>query len=957
MADTQLFFREMNNNLIHQDMSDEERREKNLRDITDTKMQTMEQFRQSELRLRDNREDEFVIVDQVKSEFYSMDRVQSNVLIIKELMDNANSLRLSPATMEDLDIRRNRLKDFELLNARTKSDSKEMRLLKEEIRNYDLALSYLPNNNETLTAFCKMMEEKCDDVIKRCDDYLKRGKSAKFWKSNRNDRYHLVEEARARYVNEREKIDRLSVLAKAGSAESFLEEGDSMMDLLNMEAIADRMTRRKAEEQQRKEREEARRKEQERKAEKRRKKDINDGMKQAKAINDLFANAEKQEEEEPEQLVKDLFVGVEDQQQNEQQEQQQNEQQENEHQEQQQNQQKEQHKEQQQQEQQQQELYGTKALDELKKLDKTPEMQAIEVAITAIQTEMAKEMPAVQVMDDKELEKKAERRARKGKDGVDALSVKIVRLFGALDQSIEECLKRENGAGYGGNDALMRILENLRKQTKVDRSQFKDKVVQYRSYIAGSAEEAAKNHTWFDAWKYVRSVSYDLDEKNNGLETKTTGAGSSMITLIKDTKKKQTVYFRQGESAGGWDSEELARNFMESIKGEIRLGDDIKENLKTAFGQIMDKDTLEWVKGASDGDDEEDYQNAIEYLETKDLSTYRGNSKTIEDFIQTKVCPTLLKDIYQNANGQDKEEIKKAFRLFAKKQFQWTFSFQLAKIDPEQSLTDRNVATSRLAGYLGISSMVSDSRTAVIKKDGKEVMGNVMEDSRGKEIEEMEGEWTYSDKAIGQVYTLQVFDMICGQIDRHKKNYHIIEKNHNVNSIKAIDNDMSFGGLKWADIEKGHQRITILTECHVRAMPIAVINQILSLDKTVLQEALGDILDSKCMEALRDRLEGVKKSIIEYAKKEEAGLKISEDGKTAEFTGEDKDDTLRMLKAVLKQRKTDDYEKIDGGEWEWYENLIEWNHLTEKTLNDKIDARKKVLAQGNNKNKGGNQQA
>ena len=975
--------------------NDADRMRDNLQEMTHLRMVTYDQFQKDQFR-EQQLDNGFLAVD--TNEFYMKHRVKANVLMIDELLDNAKTLNLTGTQKEDLNIRRNRVKDFELLNHSTKDDSKEMTRLKEEIRQYDMLLSLAPKSFKEFETFCKLAEEKCNDAISRCNDYLKRGKSLLFWKSNRNERYHMVEEAKERYIKDKDVIATLSQLTEV---EKFLRPGDTMLDLMNLSGINDRLVEYDAAKRQEKEEEgieEVPAEEQEQKKEEEYEYEEGDSFEEIPAEEqEQYQEQKKEEEYEYEEGNSFEEIPAEEQEQYQEQKKEEEyeyeegdsfeeipteeqEQYQKEHQEEaerqrqaeeerqrkeaeeretldkqaegvndlfaaaEQEQQKKESEEarhaeqQQQQQEQQQELYGTKVLDELKKMAKTPEMQAIEAAITNIQTEMAKEMPAVQVMQDKELEKKAERRARKGKDGVDALCVKMVRLFGALDQSVQDCLKKENGAGYGENNALKAILENLRKQTKVDRTQFKDKVVSYRSYIAGNAEEAVKNHTWFDAWRYVRSVSYDLDEKNSGLGTTTVGAGASMITLIKDTKKKQKVYFRQGENAGGWNSVELVKNFMESIKGEIQLEGDIKENLKKAFGDLIPQYLLDPIQKAFTQQDEDGLENAIGDLDDLGVSKYRGNDykKNIDEFVQTATCPRELKDMYRNATDNVRAEIGKAFTLFARKQFQWSFSVGSAGIDPEQSLTDRNVATSRLAGLLGISSMISDSRTAVIKKDGKEVMGNVMESSRGKVIERMKGEWSYSDKAIGQVYTLQVFDMICGQIDRHHGNYHIIEKNGNVNSIKAIDNDMSFGKLTWEKIAVGHENISPLTESHMRAMPIAVINQILSLDEKVLQETLGDVLDSDSMKYLLNRLEGVQKRIVQYAKNPAAGLKISADGKVAEFTGEDQDDTLRMLKAVRKKRDA--------------RTLIWWNNLTEKTLDDKIAARKKELAQKNNGN-------
>ncbi len=764
--------------------------QRDLKDLTSQKMQTYEQFKQNQFRGVEN-ESGFMVIEERKDKFYSMDRVEENTLMIDQLLNNANELQLSTAQREDLGIRRNRVKDFELLNNRTKEDSKEMRLLKEEIRNYDLLLSWTPHNIQECMQYCTMAQQKCEDAIERCNDYLRKGKSLRFWKSNRNERYDMVKEARERYLRDKQ---RFTDLLEKPDMEQLMRDGDTMLDLMNYEAIKER--HQQEQERQRQAEEERQRQEDEKE----------------RVIDD--------EEDEKERVIDD------------------------------------------------------------------------------------EEDEKERVIDDEEDEK--ERVYDEEEDEKEKVEEKV-------EKQEEEQQRREEDrkAGEEQAEGVNEFFEGVEEQ-------------QRQAEEARQAEQQQQQH--------VHNVSYDLDEKNSGLETQTIAAGASMVTVIKDTKTKQKVYFRQGENAGGWNSEELVKNFMESIKGEIQLSDAMKENLKKAFGDLMPQQLLDRIKKAYMQQNEKELKGAIDQLDGFGMVGYRSSNfrRNIDSFVQSATCPGLLKDVYRNATDKVRTEIGKAFTLFARKQFQWSYSVGSAGIDPEQSLTDRSVATSKLAGLLGLGSMVSDSGTAVIKKDGKEITGNVTEDAGGKTIDRMKGTWSYSDKAIGQAYTLQVFDMICGQIDRHHENYRVIEKNQNVDSIKAVNNEMSFGKLTWEKIAAGHENISPLTESHVRAMPIAVINQILSLDEKALQEALGDVLDNDSMHYLLDRLAGVQKSIVEYAKKGKAGLQLSKDGKTAEFTGEDQDDTLRMLKAVKKGRDA--------------RTMIWWDNLTEKTLDEKIEMRKKELA-------------
>ncbi len=902
--------------------------QRDLDTLTIHKMQTYEQFRQNQFREAEQGGG-FVAIEEQKDRFYSMDRVEENTLMIDRLLNNANQLQLSTAQREDLGIRRNRVKDFELLNNRTKEDSKEMRLLKEEIRNYDLLLSWTPHNIQECMQYCAMAQQKCEDAIKRCDDYLDKGKSLKFWKKNRNERYDMVKETKERYLRDKQ---RFTDLLEKPDMEQLMRNGDTMLDLMNYEAIKER--HQQEQERQRQAEEEQRRREEDRRA----------GEEQAEGVNDLFAVAEKQVKEQQEQ-----------QQQQQQQQQRQQEQQ----------QQQQQQQEQQQQQQQQQEVqnqqvqkFGQQELDAMGE-PATAEMQAVRTAIIEIQTKMAQQMPKVTVSDDKAADQKAERRARK--QVVDQFCAKMIQSFNKLDQSINKCLL--NGDGYRNSKEIKGILTHLKEYTKRDLTLFKDRVVSYRSWLGDNPAEAQKEHTWRDAWQYVRAVDYDLDDKNNGLETKVTGAGASVITVITDTKKNQTVYFRKNEDAGGDDPQLFVKNFMDSIKEEIKCGENVEGALKKMFDSFLK-------------DNEMDNEAKADYL-SMDLQLYRLNQPSIGaiyHFVEkSDRCTKEIKDIFNDVQTTDETKLgmAKAIHLFARRFFQWDFSKFSAKIETNQSLTNRNVATSRLAAVLGISSMVSDSRTAVIQKDGKEIMGNVMEDSRGEEAKEAKlgkGEWSYSNKAVYQLFTLQVFDLLCGQIDRHMGNFHgrVKEKGGKkmVNSIKAIDNDMSFGLLNWDKIKTGFNRMSTLTECHIRSMPINVINNILALEPDVLKQLLGDLLEREYIEALEGRLKSLKENILGYAAKERNGLTINADG-TASFDGEDADDELRMLKAVKTYREYYINEEDEHTEdmWDWRGDaadqgmfLIDWKHLTQDDLEKRIADRKKELHLVDNQ-QAGNQQA
>lgn len=771
----------------------------------------------------------------VQIEDVSEQQIAADTLKINRLLDNAADLHLTAAQRKDLEIRRNRNLDFELVNDQSKTkDSDEMKAVKNDIREYEKMLYQSAKTDEERQQMIIDAMTHCKMTIADCDMYLKKGKSFFFWRQGRFDQ---VAEAKERFQKDFDTFLRL--FEASDTMKKGFRATDRLIDLMNVEAVNERVAQQAVEEAEEDLQldEELKRMEEE----------IDDREaveEQAEGVNEFFAGAEEQAED---QLLDEELKQM------------------------------------------------SEEIDEREEGYKQAE--GINDFFTS---------------EEKRLQREEKRQSGESwAENVDDYFTEVEK-----KQKLDEWYR-------GVEDRIHWDLQM--EQVAEDVNEFFEGVEeqQRQEEEARQAEEQQQIHT----------VSYDLDEKNSGLETQTIAAGASIVTVIKDTKTKQKVYFRQGENAGGWNSEELVKNFMESIKGEIQLNDDVKENLKKAFGDLMPQQLLDRIRKAYTEQNEKELKGGIDQLDGFGMSAYRSSNfkRNIDSFVQSANCPGLLKEVYRDATEKVRTEIGKAFTLFARKQFQWSYSVGSAGIDPEQSLTDRSVATSKLAGLLGISSMVSDSGTAVIKKDGKEITGNVTEDAGGKTIERMKGTWSYSDKAIGQAYTLQVFDMICGQIDRHHENYRVIEKNQNVDSIKAINNEMSFGNLTWEKIAAGHENISPLTESHMRAMPIAVINQILSLDEKTLRETLGDVLDGDSMSCLLDRLKGVQNSIIEYAKKADSGLQISAAGKVAAFTGEDQDDTLRMLKAVRKERAA--------------RTMIRWDNLSEKTLDEKIETRKKELAQ------------
>lgn len=115
------------------------------------------------------------------------------------------------------------------------------------------------------------------------------------------------------------------------------------------------------------------------------------------------------------------------------------------------------------------------------------------------------------------------------------------------------------------------------------------------------------------------------------------------------------------------------------------------------------------------------------------------------------------------------------------------------------NMSRRNVATSRIAELLGLENLVAKSRTVDIldQATGQTTRGNLMDQAEGKEYGEVENAITENKIDSGfirDLTNLQVLDILCGQVDRHRNNMlYKTDDQGTVIGVQGIDNDGAFG--------------------------------------------------------------------------------------------------------------------------------------------------------------------
>ncbi len=197
----------------------------------------------------------------------------------------------------------------------------------------------------------------------------------------------------------------------------------------------------------------------------------------------------------------------------------------------------------------------------------------------------------------------------------------------------------------------------------------------------------------------------------------------------------------------------------------------------------------------------------------------------------------------------------------------------VARIQYGDELTVRNVATSRIAELLGIGHIVAHSeKMQVLSDDGRVMTGCFMEmakgidlDSKDEKVQAMieQVEVTNTPSFVKDFTTLEAFDFICAQNDRHGRNifYQLSEPGadgkRSIVGLQGIDNDLSFGDRD--DQLTQHQGL--MEDMVFIDKDLA--ENIRKLDRDSLQFALGDLLEQNQIDAMAKRVERLQKHMKE----------------------------------------------------------------------------------------------
>lgn len=224
---------------------------------------------------------------------------------------------------------------------------------------------------------------------------------------------------------------------------------------------------------------------------------------------------------------------------------------------------------------------------------------------------------------------------------------------------------------------------------------------------------------------------------------------------------------------------------------------------------------------------------------------------------------------------------------------------ELTKKTGTINMSNRNVATSRLAELFGVGNLVAKSENVEITdNNNRKFTGNLMEsaiagrDARGlgMELNAGKSESLVDEASKGEGYqieigatgafqrdmcNLQILDCICGQVDRHSGNIIVSQdENGDLAGLQGIDNDAAFGlnednSFATADIK--HNRSVINRETGELNLPYVddeMARRIESISPSALEYVLKDLLAKDEINACIIRFNKIKQ-VIQKTRKEQ----------------------------------------------------------------------------------------
>lgn len=248
-----------------------------------------------------------------------------------------------------------------------------------------------------------------------------------------------------------------------------------------------------------------------------------------------------------------------------------------------------------------------------------------------------------------------------------------------------------------------------------------------------------------------------------------------------------------------------------------------------------------------------------------------------------------------------------------------------AQVAPNREMSSRNTATATMSDMLGIKENVAACKNIKVVENGIETEGCFMEQAKGIDSRSREGleffannEFDFSAPSLQRdINRMQVFDMVCGQVDRHGGNFFYqvseapVNGKYQITGLQAIDNDLSFGTVELDN--KGRKSLPPLDS--LTMIDEGMLNSLRELTVEKIKINMNGMLDEREITAIEDRknaiLDRVDKNQIKVIKANEWGEKTFEDTTKSPYYREIENE-ISNAGRVLEGKKIEEYENYDA---------------------------------------------
>lgn len=399
-----------------------------------------------------------------------------------------------------------------------------------------------------------------------------------------------------------------------------------------------------------------------------------------------------------------------------------------------------------------------------------------------------------------------------------------------------------------------------------------------------------ETHPWFQNStnkEFLVGISGYVDGASAGLDF-------NIAAKVHYWKKLDEI---KPENNGKKELKENLKNLLEKENGQLQRLSDYEKDFSEKKLQSKEEKDLFFENYIKNHIDDKEMQDSFikckeiiqPYLETKhkildgekaQKKMFQFHLKEAENCFNNQkpyIGYTVAKagEIFKNSNIQEK-----AFKII--KQSSKAVAIEIVKLNENDEMTKRNIASSRVADLLGVGNLIARSEKMTVQMGDKKLEGCFMEKAKGVDVRngkddvmEQLSQVSFkngTDSPLGKdspfapsftkdACNLEILDYICAQADRHGGNMflQLSEPDQNgkrqIIGLQGIDNDLAFStrtkdfALKQGELED----LCFISE--------NLANTISNLKEDQVKYAVKDLLNEGETSALWTRIQDVQNHI------------------------------------------------------------------------------------------------